>query len=119
MTCRNINIGVEESAPFGVVITGLQVIEFSFYIVDITAVAQGVVLAQVVGTAAGDRQDVAPGIVGVFYTGIACRVYDGNDIPLQVGYIVIFVAVVCKAQGLAAAVDNAMEIDAVGVSILL
>ena len=40
-----------------------------------------------------------PGIVGIGYNSRACSVQDGNHVALQVGYIVIFRAVVIDRQG--------------------
>ena len=37
---------IDESAPGGVVITGLEIIQPGFLVVDLTTIAQGVILAQ-------------------------------------------------------------------------
>ena len=42
MTCGGESVGVEEAADFGIVVSALQVIEAGFGVVDIAAVAQGV-----------------------------------------------------------------------------
>ena len=90
---------IEEAAPFGAVISALQVIQAVFVVVDITAVAQGVEGAQRGSHGAGNGQDVAPGVVDVLHNCHVTGIYNGNDIPLQVGHVVINRAVPSDRPG--------------------
>ena len=97
-------VGVEEAAPGGVVITALEIIEPGFLVINITAVAQGVVLAKGVCHASGDGQDIAPGVIGVFHDLIATGVQDGNHIALNVGSIDVASAIVSQGHGFSSSV---------------
>ena len=56
--------------------------EYKGLVIDIATVAEGVESADGGGVGSGDGQDVAPGIVGVFYPRVACRIYDAYYITL-------------------------------------
>jgi hypothetical protein len=75
-------IGGIETAQAGVVIPGLEVVELKFRVIDIATVAQGGILANGIGVCAGDRQDIAPGIVSVGNNSIPTTVKDSKNIPL-------------------------------------
>ena len=93
------SIRVEETAEVGVVVAGLEVIELGFGVVDVAAVAQGVMGTQGGVHRAGGGQNVAPCIVAVGYHLLACAVQDPNHIALQVGGVVVICAVIAKAHG--------------------
>jgi len=65
LTCGDEGIGVEESAPLGIVITGLEVIQLCLGIIDITTIPQGIKCAEgwSQGTAGGE--DITPCVVGI------------------------------------------------------
>ena len=67
----------------------MQVIEPRLGVVDIAAVAQGVMDAEGGSQVAGGGKGVAPGIVGVADHSCAAAVEDGGYIALQVGGIVV------------------------------
>ena len=80
MSCGDEGIGVNKSAEGGVIIAGLEVIELRFGVVDIAAVAQGVMGAEGCGQGAGGITQIAPGIVVISYHGCAAAVQNGNHI---------------------------------------
>ena len=84
-----IYVRIDESPQLRIIIPALQVIQAGFFVVDITAVAQGVGLAEGIGHAACDGEDIAPGIVGVFHNGCAADGDDGGNVALEVGQVEI------------------------------
>ena len=58
-------------------------------VVDVAAVGQRVQRTKRGCHGTADGQDVAPGVVGVLYNCHIAGVYNGDDIPLQVGHVVI------------------------------
>jgi len=88
------SISIDKSANFGIIIPALEVIEAGFGVVDIAAVAQGVVGAEGGSKVAGGGKGFAPGIVGVADHCRAAAVEDGGYIALQVGGVVVGCAVV-------------------------
>lgn len=131
-------ICIEETAPFGIVISALQVIQASFSVVDVAAVAQGVMQAEGVCHAAGGAKELAPGIVGIAYNRSARAVQNGHHIALQVGDIVVGrsveidrqrttigtiskphgVAAISHSAELTAVVDIGISVSAVGIAAL-
>ena len=94
MAGRCESVGVEEAADFGIVVSALQVIEAGFGVVDIAAVAQGVMGTEGGSKVTGGGKRPAPGIVGVADHCRAAAVEDGGYIALQVNGIVVGCAVV-------------------------
>ena len=89
MSRSNKGVGVEETAEGGVIIAGLEVIQADALVVDIAAVAQGVMGAEGCGQGAGGIAQIAPGIVGVGHHGRAGTVQDRNHIALQIYSIIV------------------------------
>jgi len=98
LACSCEGICIQESAQCRIVITGLEVIEVGFGIVDIAPVAQGVVGAQRAGHGTADGKGLAPGIVGVGDHSCSGGVQNRGDIPLEVGGVVVSGAVVGRGQ---------------------
>jgi len=94
----NEGVGVEETADFGVVIAALQVIKLGFLVVDIAAVAQGVMVTYDVGLP-GVGGHIAPGIVDIAADYAACVVQNGDHIALNVGDVEVGFALAGHRQG--------------------
>ena len=62
---RCYGVGVYESADCGVIVSALEVVQAGFGVVDIAAVAQGVMGAEGGGQVAGGGKGSAPCVVGV------------------------------------------------------
>ena len=58
-------IRIDESAPLGVIVAGLEVIEPGLSIVYIATIPQRVIFADGVGAASGGGENVAPGIAAL------------------------------------------------------
>ena len=99
MTSSNQTICIDEAAGFGVVVAGLEVVEAGFLIVDVAAVAEGVVLTQGGGEGAGGTENIAPGVVGIPDYHCAGGVHDGNHVALQIGDVVVQSAVQADGNG--------------------
>ena len=65
MPCGRIPIRIDKPAPPRVIIPTLQIVQPRFRVVDIPAVAQGVLFAEGGGHRAGGGQQIAPCVVGV------------------------------------------------------
>ena len=118
MPCSNKYICVDESADYRVVIAALEVVQFVFYIIDIAAVAEGVVLTQCRCEGAGAviaGGVVAPYIVGVGNNCCACVVQNGGNVTLEIGGVVIGSTVVGDGLGCSAGIVG--EIQGVAVYI--
>lgn len=94
MPSRKNNIRGDEAAGVGVVVTGLEVVEGGFGVVDVTSIAEGLVAAESGGKGAGGGEKFAPAIVGVLYYRCASRVDELDNIPLSVVDVVVLRAVV-------------------------
>ena len=70
-------IGIDEPSPFRVVVAAAQVVQAGLVIVDVTAVAEGIQLAQRVLLGAADSQQRTPRVVAVCYNSRAGVVKDG------------------------------------------
>jgi len=100
LTRGNEGIRIDKSASSGIIISGLEVVEAGFGVVDIAPVAEGVMGTEGGGMRAGSGQDLAPGVVGVPDDHSARGVEKGSYITLCVGHIVVDRAVV-EAERLA------------------
>ena len=95
LTCACELVRIKESAGVGVVITGLQVIQLGFGIVDIASVAEGIDIGEVGcrgdrrAGAVGDGGDFSPRIIGIADNDRTGSVGHAHDIPLQVQEIVV------------------------------
>lgn len=83
-----------------------------FGVVDIAAVAQGVLCTEGTCHAAGDAEDVAPGVVGVLYHRFAQVVQNGSYIALDVGDVVVIGSVPADGNGGAAGIVDEVHLDA-------
>lgn len=95
------DIGGDEAAGAGVVVTGLEIVEGGLGVIDVAAVAEGLVGAQGRGKGAGGGEKFAPAIVGVLYYRCAGRVNELDYIPLRIADIVVLRAVVGDGNGIA------------------
>ena len=77
-----------ESAPFGAVISCIEVVKFGFGIVVITTVSDRVKRCKIAILSINDFA-VAPCIIGVLYLLFTVCVVDSNDIALQITVVVI------------------------------
>ena len=82
-------VGIEESACCGVVIAGLAVVQLGVGIVDVAAVAEGVLDTEGTCHGSGDTQNVTPGVVGVLNNGSTGGIQDGSHIALKVHHEVV------------------------------
>ena len=57
-------IRVDKAADSGVIIPALEIVQACFSVVEVPAVAEGVVLAQRIGHGAGGRDRIAPCVIG-------------------------------------------------------
>ena len=79
----------------------MEIIETEFLVVDVAAVAEGVILSEGGCKGAGGGEGVAPGIVGVLDYDGAGFVGDGYYVALQVGQVEVVGAVPADGQGCA------------------
>jgi len=100
LTRGNEGIRIDKSASSGIIISGLEVVEAGFGVVDIAPVAEGVMGTEGGGHAAGNTQDLAPGVVGVPDNHSAGGIEKRNHIALGIGHIIVGRAVV-EAERLA------------------
>ena len=99
MACCRVVVRIEESADFWVIVAALEVVQAGFLIVDVAAVAEGVILAQGVCKGAGGGQEIAPGVVGVLDYDCAGFVGDGDYVALEVRQVEVVGAVPNHCQG--------------------
>ena len=78
-------------------------------VVDIAAVAQGVIGSQCGGHAAGGRQQASPCVVGVANHLLAAGVDNGNHIALQIGGVVIGGVIVNHRQRISVGIIVEMQ----------
>ena len=99
MTGGGVDIRIDKSAPGGVIISALEIIEAGFLIVNVTTVAQGVNFTQVdIRVIIGGNQP-SPNVVDIADHRSAGTVYDGDYIALQVGNVVVRGIIVADHQG--------------------
>ena len=87
----------------GVIVTGLEVIEAGFEVVDVATVAEGVILVQSVGVGVsagtGTAGGVAPSVVGIRYDCITLRIQNSDNVTLEVYRIEVCSAIKVHSQG--------------------
>ena len=93
-----IRIRIDKPAPPRVIVPALQIVQPSFRVVNVSAVAQGVLCAEGGGQRAGGGQRVAPCVVGVGHDARAAGVDHAGHITLGVLDVEIFRAVVVHGQ---------------------
>ena len=94
LSCANISIRIDKPTHCWIVVTALEIIQPGLGIVDISTVAQRIMNAQRGSQGTGGGQQLAPGIVGIFYHRLARAVKDRNDIALEIGGVEIGGAIV-------------------------
>ena len=97
-------IGTNKPANPRIVIPGLEVIEPRFLVVDVTPIAEGVLLAEGIGQGAGAGEGITPGVIGVFDDDLAGIVGDGHDVALSIIEEKVLGAVEANGHGLAVGV---------------
>ena len=95
------DIGRQEPADVGVVVSGVQVVPAGLYVVVIAPVSERVDIGDVVRVAGhvvpvlvGDSENLPPSVVHILRDKRTCRVADAHNIPLQVFVVPVFRSVV-------------------------
>ena len=98
MPCGRIPIRIDKPTPPRVIVPALQIIQPGFRVVDVSAVAQGVLCAEGGGQRAGGGQRVAPCVVGVGHDAGAAGADKAGHIALCVLDVEVLRAVVAHGQ---------------------
>ena len=98
MPCGRIPIRIDKPTPRRVIVPALQIIQPSFRVVDIPAVAQGVLFAEGGGHRAGCAQWVAPCVVGVGHNARAAGSNKAGHVALRVLDVEVLRAVAVHGQ---------------------
>ena len=98
MPCGRIPIRIDKPAPPRVIVPALQIVQPRFRVVDVPAVAQGVLCAEGGGQRAGGGQRVAPCVVGVGHDARAAGADKTGHVALCVLDVKIFRAVAVHGQ---------------------
>ena len=93
-----IRIRIDKSAPRRVIIPALQIVQPRFRVVDVSAVAQGVLFAEGGCQRAGGGQRVAPCVVGVGHDARAAGGDETGHVALRVLDVEILRAVVVHGR---------------------
>ena len=101
MPCAKQSIGGDKSTRGRIVVAALQVVQSSFFVIHIPAVAERVEIAQRIRQRAGARDLPAPAVIGVFYYGIVITVNQTDNVVLPVADIVVICAVVIDGRYIA------------------
>ena len=97
----------------GIVISALQVVEFRFYIIHITAIPQRVQVAKAEAGIIYRSKQLTPGVVGVCNHGSTGAVQNRHHIALQVGCVVVSVPTVDQGKGVPIDIVGEMQCSAV------
>ena len=95
-----IRIRIDKPTPPRVIVPALQIIQPRFRVVDVSAVAQGVLCAEGGGQRAGGGQRIAPCVVGVGHDARAAGIDETGHVALRV----LDVEVLRLAQDVAAVI---------------
>ena len=98
MPCGRIRIRIDKPTPRRVIVPALQIVQPCLRVVDIPAVAQGVLCAEGGGQRAGGGQRVAPCVVGVGHDARAAGADKTGHVALRVLDIEILCAVAVHGQ---------------------
>ena len=123
LTGRYEDICIDKSADCGIIIPGLEIIEAGFVVVDVAAVAEGIIYTQRVCHTTAGGKDITPSVVCVANYFCAFIIQNGKDIAKGVGHIIVVIIIILychrvtvgtvnKGQGIAAYL-HLMEIIAV------
>ena len=102
LACRRKCVRIEESADAGIIISGLEVIEFGLLVVYVATVAQGVDHAEGISKHSGGAQNVAIRVIFVAHNNCARSVHDGHYVTLEIGDVIVGSTVVLQRIGLSA-----------------
>ena len=98
LPCGRIPIRIDKPAPPRVIVPALQIIQPCLRVVDVPAVAQGVLFAEGGGQRAGGAQRIAPCVVGVGHDAHAACADEAGHVALRVLDVEILRAVVAHGQ---------------------
>jgi len=98
LPCGRIPIRIDKPAPPRVIIPALQIVQPRLRVIDIPAVAQGVLCAEGGGQRAGGGQQIAPCVVGVGHDARTAGIDETGHIALRVLDIEILCAVAVHGQ---------------------
>ena len=98
LPCGRIPIRIDKPTPRRVIVPALQIVQPRFRVVDVPAVAQGVLFAEGGGQRAGGGQRVAPCVVGVGHDARAAGIDEAGHVALCVLDVEILRAVVVHGQ---------------------
>ena len=97
-------IGTNKLANPRIIVPGLEVVESSLLVVDVTPIAEGVLLAEGIGQGTGAGEGIAPSVIGVFDHDLAGIVGDGDNVALGIVEVEVLGAVEANGHGLAVGV---------------
>ena len=98
MPCGRIRIRIDKPTPPRVIVPALQVVQPRLRVVDVSAVAQGVLFAEGARHRAGCAQQIAPCVVGVGHDARAAGIDKAGHVALCVLDVKILRAVVVHGQ---------------------
>ena len=107
-----IRIHIDKPAPPRVIIPALQIVQPCFRVVDVPAVAQGVLFAEGGGHCTGGAQQIAPCVVGVGHDARAAGIDKAGHVALCVLDVEILCAVAVHGQWAGRVVGEAQFIAA-------
>ena len=93
-----IRIRIDKSAPPRVIVPALQIVQPRLRVIDIPAVAQGVLCAEGGGQRAGGGQQIAPCVVGVGHNARTAGIDEDGHVALRVLDVKVLRAVVAHGQ---------------------
>ncbi len=91
-------VRIDKSAPRRVIVPALQIVQPRFRVVDVSAVAQGVLCAEGGGQRAGGGQQIAPCVVGVGHNARTAGIDEAGHVALCVLDVEVLRAVVVHGQ---------------------
>ena len=112
LTGGDVDICVDKASGLGVIVTGLEVVERGFGVVDIPTVSERVLSSQGARERAGAGELPAPAIVSIFYYGVVAAVNQADDIALSVADVVVIGAVEADSHNVAVCVVAEQELVA-------
>ena len=91
-------VRIDKSTPLRVIIPALQIVQPRFRVVDVSAVAQGVLCAEGGGHRTGGAQRIAPCVVGVGHNARAAGIDEAGHVALCVLDVEVLRAVAVHGQ---------------------
>ena len=105
-------VRIDKSTPLRVIIPALQIVQPRFRVVDVSAVAQGVLCAEGGGHRTGGAQRIAPCVVGVGHNARAAGIDEAGHVALCVLDVEVLRAVAVHGQRTGRVVGEAQLIAA-------